>query len=193
MKNEIVLIGGGGHCKSVIDVIELENKYTIAGIIDMPEKLGQDILGYKIIGNDNDIEILSKKYSFFFITLGQIKSPERRINLYHKLKKLNVKLPVIKSPLAHVSKHAKLGEGTIIMHQGIVNADTSIGVNCIINTKALVEHDCVIEDHCHISTHATINGNVVVGARSFFGSNAVSRESIAIVPDSFIKANSLVK
>ncbi|MCK4874736.1 MAG: acetyltransferase, partial [Sulfurimonas sp.] len=55
MKKKILLIGGGGHCHSVIDVIELENKCTIVGIIDKKEFIGQDVLGYKIIGCDDDL------------------------------------------------------------------------------------------------------------------------------------------
>ena len=50
-----ILIGGGGHCKSCIDVIEQEGKYRIAGIVDLPEKLHQKILGYKIIAIDDDL------------------------------------------------------------------------------------------------------------------------------------------
>ena len=74
-KAGIILIGGGGHCKSCIDAIEQENRFTIAGIIDVPEKFGQNILGYPIIGCDDDLEDLSKKHDNFIITLGQIKTP----------------------------------------------------------------------------------------------------------------------
>ena len=35
---QIILIGGGGHCKSCIDVIENGNKYKIRGIIDKKKK-----------------------------------------------------------------------------------------------------------------------------------------------------------
>ena len=60
---EIILIGGGGHCKSVIDVIEQESKYKIAGIIDKKELIGKDVLGYKIIGSDDDLADLKDKFS----------------------------------------------------------------------------------------------------------------------------------
>ncbi len=77
MKN-IVLIGGGGHCKSVIDVIEQEDQFRIAGIVDTPEFLGSTILGYPVIGNDSDLASLAKKYQYALITVGQIKSPALR-------------------------------------------------------------------------------------------------------------------
>lgn len=186
MKEKIILIGGGGHCKSCIDVIEQAGKFQIAGIVDLPEKLHQKILGYEIIATDDDLPDLIKKYDYFFITLGQIKSPEKRIKLFEEVKKLGGRLAVIISPLAYVSRHARIGEGTIVMHYALVNAGARIGSNCIINTKALIEHDAVIGDHCHISTGAIINGGVKVGSGTFFGSNAVTREHIEIGENSII-------
>jgi len=180
MKEKIILIGGGGHCKSCIDVIELETKYTIAGIVDIKEKLHQSVLGYNIFATDNDLPDLVKKYQYFFITLGQIESPEKRIRIFQTLKESRAKLPVIISPLAYVSKHAEIGDGTIIMHNVLINAGAQIGSNCIINTKALIEHDAIIGDHCHIATGAIINGGVKVGRGTFFGSNAVCKEYIEI-------------
>lgn len=190
-QNEILLIGGGGHCHSVIDVIELENKYRIAGIIDKKELIGKDILGYKVIGCDDDLESLYKHYKYACITVGQIKSADIRIKIFNNLKKIGFELPSIISPLAYVSKHSAIGEGTIVMHKALVNATVRIGNNCIINTKALIEHDCIIKDNCHISTASVINGGVTVKQNTFFGSNATSKEYVEI--EGFIKAGSLVK
>ena len=194
MKRDILLVGGGGHCKSVIDVIELEGKFKIAGIIEKDKNLiGQKVLDYEVIGCDEDLGKLREKYEYAFVTVGQIKSPNLRIKIYEKLKKLNFKLPIIISPLAYVSKYSKIEEGTIIMHHALVNANAKIGKNCIINSKALIEHDALIEDVCHISTAAVINGGVIVKRGSFIGSNVVTKEYIEIKENSFIKAGSLVK
>jgi len=192
-KSQILLIGGGGHCKSVIDVIEQEGKFKIAGIIDNNLDIGYGILDYEVIGRDDDLEKLRKKYSYAFITVGQIKSPDIRIKLFNLLKSLDYELPVIISPLAYVSKYSEIEEGSIIMHHALINANAKIGRNCIINSKALIEHDVVIEDFCHISTGAIINGGVVVRKNSFIGSNSVCKEYIEIKENSFIKAGSLVK
>jgi len=191
VKEKILLVGGGGHCKSVIDVIEAEDRYNIAGIIDREELLGQKVLGYEVIGCDYDLEKLFTTYKKAIVTVGQIKSNLLRVKLFDILKTIGYELPVIKSPLAYVSKHSSIDEGSIIMHQALVNADVKIGKNCIINTKALIEHDSVIEDNCHISTASVINGGVVVKEGTFFGSNATSRESIEV--SGFIKAGGLQK
>ncbi len=191
MKEKIVLIGGGGHCHSVIDVIEEENKYEIIGIVDKKELIGKKILGYEVIACDDDLETVFETCKNAIITVGQIKSNIIRVRIYHKLKEIGFELPVIISPFAYISKHAKLEEGTVIMHHALINANAKIGKNCIINTKALVEHDCIVEDNCHISTASVLNGGTVVKENSFFGSNATSKQSAQI--DGFIKAGSLVK
>ena len=191
--NKIILVGGGGHCKSVIDVIEQEAQFEIAGIIDKPELLGSKILGYPVIGNDFDLENLAKKYQNALVTVGQIKSALAKIKLYDLAIKAGFTLPSIVSPSAYISKHSKIGNGTVIMGNVIVNANVSIGDNCIINSKALIEHDCLISSHCHISTNAIINGGVTIGSKSFIGSNVTTKNNIIIKENSFIKAGSLVK
>jgi len=190
--NDILLIGGGGHCKSVIDVIEQEGRFNIAGIVERPDFLETDVLGYQIIGNDSDLGDLAKKYEYALITVGQIESPSLRIKLFDLVVEAGFILPSVVSPNAYISPHASIDNGVAIMHDAIINANTTIGDNCIINSKALIEHDCRISKHCHISTNATINGGVVVESGCFIGSGVITKESITIVKNSFIKAGSLV-
>jgi len=190
--NDILLIGGGGHCKSVIDVIEQEGRFNIAGIVERPDFLETDVLGYQIIGNDSDLGDLAKKYEYALITVGQIESPSLRIKLFDLAKTAGFILPSIISPNAYVSQHASIGNGVIVMHDALINANTTIGDNCIVNSKALIEHDCQVSEHCHISTSATINGGVVVESGCFIGSGATTKELITIKKNSFIKAGSLV-
>lgn len=192
MKN-IILIGGGGHCKSVIDVVEQEKKYKISGILDKQEFLDNKILGYKVIGSDLDLESLVKKFKYALITVGHIKSANLRIRLFKLAKKAGFILPSIISPNSYVSKYSRIGEGTIVMHHAIINANTFIGDNCIVNSKALIEHDCSILNHCHISTNASINGGVKIGSKCFIGSNVITKDNIQIKENSFIKAGTLIK
>lgn len=190
---EIILIGGGGHCKSIVDVIEQEGQFVIAGIVDKPELLGKKILGYPVIGIDSDLETLAKKYTFANVTVGQIRSTDLRIKLFDLAKQAGFILPKIVSPRAYVSQHSVIGSGTVIMHDALINSGVTIDRNCIINSKALIEHDCKISKNCHISTNVLINGNVNIEEGCFIGSGAVINNSITIEKNSFIKAGSLVK
>ena len=190
---DIILIGGGGHCKAVIDIIEQEDLFNIIGIIDKPEFLGKSVLGYPVIGNDSELNNLVKRCKNVLITIGQIRNSLPRINLFDTVLKLGFTLPSVISPRAYVSKYASIGKGSVIMHDVVVNAGAKIGDNCIINTKSIVEHGSNIGNHCHISTNAVINGDVVVGNGSFIGSGAISKEGIRIGHNYFAKAGSVIK
>ncbi|HUH18007.1 NeuD/PglB/VioB family sugar acetyltransferase [Albibacterium sp.] len=192
MKESIILIGGGGHCKSCIDVIEQEGKYRIAGIIDIKEKAGQTLLGYPFIGTDDDLPLLVGKYKNALITVGQIKSAVLRIKLYNYLKELNAFLPVILSPLAYLSKHALVEEGSIIMHHALINAEACIGANNIINSKVLIEHEAILGNHCHVSTSSKINGQVIIGDECFIGSGVTIANNIEIANKVIIPAGTTV-
>ena len=178
MSKDIILIGGGGHCRSVIDVAESAG-YQIIGILDKPELAGSQVLGYPIIGTDEDISQYAGKASFH-ITVGQITNAAIREQLYKKVVLAGGFIATIISPFAVVSKHAHIGQGCTIMHKAVVNANATIGQNCIINTSADIEHDVSISDFCHISTGATINGAAKVGHHSFIGSNATVNQGVTI-------------
>lgn len=176
----LILIGGGGHCKSCIEVIEASGEYIIKGILDLPENVGAEVLGYSIIGSNQDISSFVDLNYSFLITVGSIGDSTKRIELYNLVLSLGGRFATIIAPTAYVSKSAVIGKGSIVMHQAFVNASVVIGDDCIINSKALIEHDATIGDHCHISTGSIVNGGTVIGARTFFGSGAVSKQYISI-------------
>ena len=179
-KPGLILIGAGGHARSCIDVIEQQGYYQIIGLIGIAEEKQAHQLGYALIADDDALDKLANSCQYALIAIGQIKIAEHRQRLYQKAAKYGFEFPVIVSPTAHVSKHATIGAGSIIMHGAIVNAGATVGVNCIINTRAVIEHDTTVGDHCHISTGATLNGDVSVGSGSFLGSGCVVKEGISI-------------
>ena len=180
IKPSLILIGAGGHARSCIDVIEQQGQYQIAGLIGMPDEVHTQHLGYTLIGTDSNLPELAKTYQYALITVGQIQVAEHRIRLYQQAIQLGFQLPIVIAPTAHVSRHAIVGVGTIVMHGAIVNAGAMVGNNCIINNSALIEHDATVEDHCHISTGAILNGDVTVGAGSLIGSGSVIKQGVTI-------------
>ena len=188
-KQKIILIGAGGHASSCVDVIERENKYQIYGFVDKKKKT---LKKYKIIGSDKNLNKIRKKIRNALVSVGQIKNLFLREKIFKKLIKLKFKFPVLVSPLAYVSKNSSLGDGTIIMHRAIVNANTKIGRNCIINTGAIIEHDVFIGDNCHISTGCVINGGAIIESNSFIGSGTVIKQNSKICKGSFVNAQKFI-
>ncbi|MCC8062420.1 MAG: acetyltransferase [Rikenellaceae bacterium] len=179
--NEIILVGGGGHCKSVIEAAESVRcpdgtpAYRIAGILDTLDKVGADVLGYPVIGTDDDIPALIARTPGvrFVITVGHIKTAAVRRAIASRIVAAGGGFATVVASTAHVSAHAVIGAGSVVLHGAMVNAGAVIGEGCIINTLANVEHDAVIGDWCHISTGAMVNGDCVIAGGVFLGSQSV--------------------
>lgn len=188
----LILIGGGGHCLSVIDAA-LSAGMKIAGILDPAARLGDLIGGVPVVGDDHDIAPLaaSGRYSFV-VTLGSIKNPARRRALQEEVARVDGILATVVASTAYVSPMATLGVGTVVLHHATVNAEAAIGCGCIINTGAVVEHRAVVGDFTHVSTNATVNGDCHIASDSFIGSGAVVSSQTDITVPAVIGAGAVV-
>ena len=189
---DLILIGGGGHSISCIDVIESNNSFNILGIIDNNISNGEVVAGFPVIGSDTDLDALVKDSPNFLVAIGQIKSPAARKQAFTKLQKLGASFPVIISPFSYFSKGSRIGDGSILMHGAVVNRNVSIGKNCIINSNSLIEHDSTVGSNCHISTGSVINGGTKIGDGTFVGSGAILKEGINIGSNVVIGAGQVI-
>ena len=187
----LILVGGGGHCMSVLEAAE-SSGYSILGVLDMPENLGRPILTTKVIGTDDDIPTYVDKADFV-ITVGFIKNPATRIKLYNRIKEAGGKLAIVIASTAHVSKFAEIGEGTVVLHHAFVNADAKVGCNVILNNFVNIEHDAEIGDQCHISTGAMVNGECKIGKNCFIGSQSVLSNCISVGDNIIVGAGAFVQ
>lgn len=176
----ILLIGAGGHARACIDVIEQEGRYKVEGLLGAPEEVGTFVLGYRVVGTNDDLPQFATRIGCALVAVGQIMAPDVRIELFTRLVRTGCALPSIVSPLGYVSRHSVIGDGSIVMHGAMVNAGTKVGRNCILNNRSLIEHDATVADHCHVATAATVNGGVRIGAGSFVGSGAIVRQGTTI-------------
>jgi sugar O-acyltransferase (sialic acid O-acetyltransferase NeuD family) len=190
-KKNLVLIGGGGHCKSVIEAIHTDEHIDIIGILDSKD-IHTKILNVPVIGDDTIINDLINQHYQFLITVGNIGSPATRIKLFDHIKSLHGFMATIIAHNAIVSKSSQIGEGTVILQKALVNAEVKIGNNCIINSCALIEHESVIGNHVHIATGAIVNGQCRIGNNVFVGSGAIVANNVTIADNVVIGAGSLV-
>lgn len=190
MKNKILIVGGGGHAQSCIDIIENEKKYQIFGIIDKKSDTVKN--KFKMFNGDRNINELRNKVNNAFIGIGQIKSPDLRIKIFKKLKKNQYNLPIIISKFAAVSKKTTIKPGTIIMNFANISRNTKIGLCSIINTKANLEHEVIVGNFCHVSTGAILNGNVEIGDNTFIGSGAIINQNIKIGNNCIIGSGKII-
>ncbi len=193
MNKKILLIGGGGHCKSVLDSLMELNSYSEIGIVDKQESVGSSILGFPIVGCDDDLfDLHVKGYNYAFITLGSIGNPVIRIKLYNLLNEIGFIIPTIIDSSAKVSLNAKLEQGVFVGKLSIVNTDAQIKKCAIINSGAIVEHDCQIGAFVHIAPGAVLGGDVFIGENTHIGSNSTIKQQVRIGSNSVIGMGSVV-
>ena len=154
---QLVLIGCGGHARSLIELIESTADWQIHALVGLPEQLGSHVLGYPVMWCDDDLLALREECSAAVLAIGQLPDSATRERLAEQLQQFGFQFPVLISPHAVVSRHAKLGPGTTVGHGVIVNAGAVVGDHCIINSHSLIEHDVQIDNHCHISTGVLVN------------------------------------
>ena len=189
---EAFIVGCGGHAKSVIELAESRN-IRIIGLIGRKTEIGKKILGYDVIGTDNELKTFKKDCKNLIIGIGKIGGDNLRNKIISKLKReKGVYFPKLISPYAKVSKHAKISEGSTVFHNVVVNAGAFVGKFCILNTSSIIEHDSYIDDFCHISTGAIINGNTKLGENCFVGSGSIIREGLVIDSNAIISAGKRV-
>jgi len=192
-RNNLILIGAGGHARSCIDVVEQEGNFKIIGLVGIESELGSKVNGYEVIATDKDLSTLIHRAQFALIALGQISSPDARVNLLQRALKAGFELASVVSPSAYVSPSAQIGKGTVVMHGAIINSGVKVGSNCIINSRALLEHDTQVSDNCHISTGAILNGGVIVDEGCFIGSGTIVKEGVSIGKRSIVGMGSLLR
>ena len=192
--DSVILVGGGGHAKQIIEIISAQGLYRIAGITDNdPTKRKMLVAGVPIIGNDKILNTYFKKgIKRAFISLGSVDQTGARISLYNILKEIGFVLINVMHTSTIISPTVTMGTGNAIMAGSIINPNTIIGNNCIINTGTIVEHDCIIENHVHLATGAKLAGGVTVQEGSHIGMGALVRQGVTIGRQVIVGAGALV-
>lgn len=193
MKDKIILLGCGGHAKSVVDAIESKGEYEIAGFLDHVTHKNFEYRGYKVIGCDGDLqELFDSGIRYAFVCVGFLGKGTVRNRLYKCLKEIGFTIPIIIDPSAVLASDVRIGEGSFVGKRAVINANAFVGRMTIINTGAIIEHDCVIADFCHIAIAGVICGMVQLKENVFVGANATVIQGLCVGENAVIGAGSIV-
>lgn len=192
MNNKLILVGGGGHCVSVMDSID-RKIYDDIQIVDSAYKAGTDINGITVYGDDTALsELYAKGYRNAFITVGSVGDYKNRSRIAEMLTAYHFHFVNIIDSSAVISKHAKLGKGIFVGKHAVINADAQIADFCIINTGAVVEHGCMVEQYVHIAPGAVVLGNCRIKEQTHIGANSTVLQNITVGKRVMIGMGSIV-
>lgn len=181
--NRLIIIGAGGHGKVIADNA-LKNGYKNICFLD--DNTTGDVMGFPIIGTSSKIVSLDDGNTDFIIGIGN--------NAVRKeiAEKNQVNWVSIVHPSAQIAFNVKIGKGTVVMANAVINVCTAVGEHCIINTSAVVEHDNVVEDYVHISPKASLGGSVHIGANTHIGIGTTVKNNVDICDGCVIGAGAVV-
>ena len=188
-KKRIIVLGAGGHARSVCDILEQSGAYRIVGLIAAEPSEG--FWGLPVLGDDSCLEELfqARQAEYAFAAIGSNKVRERVMML---LQQIGYKHINAISPQALISPHATLGEGIAVMPGAIIGPDATIGDGTIVNTNASVDHDDKIGAFCHIAPGVVICGTTTIGEGSMIGAGAKVIDGLTIGAWSMVGAGAAV-
>lgn len=173
----IVVIGAGGHARSVCDVLLQAGAHQVVGLIDGGQAEG--FFGLPVLGGDDILPGLLARGEAQGALVG-IGSNAVRRRITASLMEMGYEMVTAISPRAFLSAHASIGAGSVMMPGAVAGPCCRIGEGCILNTNCNVDHDTMVEDFCHIAPGVSISGNVHIGDGSFLGTGANVIDGIRI-------------
>ncbi len=177
----LIIYGGGGHAKALIDLIRAEGCYHIVGLLDDGLSAGSTVLDVPVLGDGGLLgELRYKGIGLAVNAVGGIGNITPRLQVYEKLQTAGFRCPNVIHPRAFVETSAKLDEGGQFFYNAYTGSEVKIGYGCIINTSAILSHDCVLGDFVNISPGAILAGGVKVGARSLIGMGVTINLNVSI-------------
>ncbi|MBC7088481.1 MAG: acetyltransferase [Tissierellales bacterium] len=191
MSRKILLLGAGGHCKSVIDTLNSIGSFEDIGVVEKDKLVDSSF--ENIAGYDDDLsDLYNAGYEYAFVTLGSIGNPKNRINLLNKIMNIGFKIPNIIDPSAIVSNNIVMGYGNFIGKRAVINTGTIIGNGVIVNTGSIVEHDCKLENFVHLAPGSILCGNVTISENSHIGAGTVVKQNIMVGSNTIIGVGSVI-
>jgi UDP-perosamine 4-acetyltransferase len=192
MTRPVVILGGGGHARVVIDALRCAG-HVIAGVID-PKPDVEETLPDDITWLGKDLSQARSGEVLVAIGVGSIdvgaKNP--RPAIFAEAKAGGFEIQSFRHPSAIVADDVELGEGSQIMAGAILQPGVHLGANCIVNSGASLDHDCWIGDHVHIAPGAVLSGAVAVGDGCHIGTGAIVIQNIRIGAEAMIAAGAIV-
>ncbi|CAM4112570.1 acetyltransferase [Paenibacillus alkaliterrae] len=179
MIDPIIVYGAGGHAKAVIDTIEKDGRYRIAGLLDGYKPAGTSFYGYEILGDEAWLAANADRVSSGIIAIGD---NWKRANIADAIRTINPQFHFVTAihPTASVARGAAIGAGSVLMAGAIINSDTIIGEHNVLYTHASVDHDCNVGRFVTFAPKAATGGNVSIGDYSVvsMGANIIHGQTI---------------
>jgi sugar O-acyltransferase (sialic acid O-acetyltransferase NeuD family) len=193
-ERSLVVYGGGGHGKTLIELIRAVGDYKLAGVIDDGLEVGSEVMGSVVIGGGEALVALAERGVRMAVNaVGGVGDITSRIAVFERIRKAGLTCPMMMHPSAVVEESARLAEGVQVFSHGYIGSDAQIGFGVIVNTQAVVSHDCHLGDYANIAPGALLAGGVSIGEGTLVGMGVTINLNVTIGPDARVGNSAVVK
>lgn len=165
MKQNLLILGAGGHAKVVIETARRCGYEPSAVFDDDKSLIGSEVTGVPIKNTIDSLAIDISENAIIAIGSNRV-----RKLIAQKFQKIN--WVTLLHPNAYICSSAKISAGTLVCAGVVIQPDAKIGNHVIINTGANIDHDCLVADYCHICPGVNLAGGVQIEEGTMVGIGA---------------------
>jgi sugar O-acyltransferase (sialic acid O-acetyltransferase NeuD family) len=193
-EKSLIIYGGGGHGKMLIDLVRAHGVYRLPGLVDDGLAPGKTILGVPVLGGGQILKDLYQNGARLAANaVGGIGNLRIRVEVFERLAEAGFDFPMLVHPTAFVEPGAQLAAGAQVFAHAYVGSEAQIGLGVIVNTGVIVSHDCQIGNYVNISPGALLAGEVSIGERVLVGMGVTVNLGVRIGPGARIGNGATVK
>lgn len=168
----VIIYGGGGLSKMIIEAVRVLGTYQIEGIVDDGMQKGKDVIGSPVLGGADILpQLYARGIRMAVNSVGGIGDFQVRLNVFHTLAKAGFICPAIAHPTAHIDPSAQLAPGVLVLAQSYVSGNARVGMGTLINNSVVVSHDNVIGTCVNLSPGVMLAGDVIIDDCAQLGMN----------------------
>lgn len=183
MQKKLIIIGSGGHGRSVAESIQLKGEFELIGFVDDSYTDGQSVWGIPVLGTIDALPGLSAKAEWAVVAIGNNMLREK---LLVRLQELGFKLANIYHPASIISPSAVIEAGTVVMAAGIIGTEARVGRGVIVNCGAIIDHHCTVEDFGHLGVNTAMAGGSILGKRAWLQAGSALGYGVKISMDQIV-------
>lgn len=193
-EHDLLVYGGGGHGKALIELVQAEGKYNVVGVIDDGRTPGEQVLGIPVLGGRRALpELVTRGIHFAANAVGGIGNIQSRVDVFLLLDEAGLTCPTVVHPAAYVESSAVLSDGAQIFPHAYIGSEANVGRGVIVNTAAVVSHDCVLGDYTNVAPGSLLAGNVLTGEAVLIGMGVTINLQVAVGSRAQIGNSAVVK
>lgn len=189
-KTKLLVLGAGGHGRSVAEAAELSGLFEVVGFLDDALPVGSDVLGCPILGA---MATMANQLAVCDKAIVAIGNNALRQSLTQQLAAVGLDVETVIHPRACVSPSAVVGKGSAVMAGAVVGTEAKLGLGVIVNCGAVVDHHARVDDFGHLGVNACMAGGSMLGRGAWMQAGSALGYGVSVPAETILQPGAAMK